>query len=472
MKNVAKIFLKIFLILSITTGIWTILTPIFRPNDTPNPLAFNSIPKDSMDIIILGSSHAQYSMNPGIINKESGYYSYVLGSGCQPVMMSYHFLKEAIKTQRPEVVAMDVFTFLPAQSVCYADGMFYNAIQQMTGVNKLEAAYNIDNKDIRYDYMFDLRITHGRWKENNFAFGRNNITNVKADMGYIFMEPKDLAFRHLIPFERENINITLKEKDLKYFKKIVELCDKENIKLILFKAPFTIDQQNYDSLQKVWDYAEASGIEYIDFLEIAEEIGWVTGMDGDTWHNTSWGAEKVSRYFAEYIKENNYIKNHQDNETVNKIIAKLNNKTIEQLCLQKIDIYQLLMYAQKYEMTILLKYNGANFTTIGEYENNLLQSVGINKDFISNKTSNYYAIIKNNEVIVESDSEVETVINGKTITINYDKITVGNETFDSSSQMEIVFSGENLDWFQPIGIDYATRYFWHNQCDGWNCTFN
>lgn len=471
MKNVVKIFFKILLILSLTAGIWAMLTPIFRPNDAPNPLAFNSIPKDSMDIIILGSSHAQYSMNPGIINKESGYYSYVLGSGCQPVMMSYHFLKEALKTQKPEVVAMDIFTFLPAQSVCYADGMFYNAIQQMTGINKLDAAYHIDNKDIRYDYMFDLRITHGRWKENSFVFKLNKNTNVKTNMGYIFMAPKDLEFRHLIPFERENINITLKEKDLRYFKKIVDLCEEENIRLILFKAPFTIDQQNYDSLQKVWDYANAKGIEYIDYLEIAEEIGWATGMDGDTWHNTSWGAEKVSRYFANYIKGNNYIKNHRDNEEVNKIIGELNEKTVKELCMQQIDIYQLLMYAQKYEMTILLKYNGAKLTTIGEDENELLQSVGINKDFISEKAIDYYAVIRNNEVIVESDSEVEIKINEKTIAINYDKISVGNEIFDSSNEMEIIFCGNDLDWFQPIGIDYATRYFWHNQCDGWNCTF-
>lgn len=468
LKNVFKILFKVILILLIFVGAWSVLTPVFRYDESNEGNQFRNLPEDILDIIVLGSSHAQYSMNPAVIYTESGYYSYVLGSGCQPMSMSYHFLVEALKTQSPEVVLLDVFTMMPARSVCYGDGMYYNAIQQMTGLNRLEAGLDVENDEKKYEYTFDLLMNHGKWKQDDFLETKDN-NEYNEMLGYVAQQPVDRQFNHLIPFERQDTKISFRDNDLEALDKIINLCQKHDIKLILFKAAIDIDQENYDHLQAIWDLADEKGIEHVDFLALAEEIGFTLGMDGDTWHNNTWGAQKSSKYIANYIKENNYVNKHQDNATYDKLLDDLSAITVAALFDQNVDVYQLLDYASKYDLTMVIKYTGAYNTTIADYENQLLQAAGIDFDFINSKTQNYYGVIVDKQVIISSNEPIDTNVNGTNIQISPEKIVIGDQTFEDLGELEIIFCGDNFDWFNEMPINYASRFFWKNGCDGWSC---
>ena len=256
MKTIMKILAKCILCMLITSCVWFFLTPYFRIDKNTDGDQFRNLPENSIDVLILGSSHAQYSMNPAVFYVETGIYSYVLGSGCQPMSMSYYMLQEALKTQIPEVVILDVFTMIPAQAVCYADEMFYLAIEQMSGLNRLRAADHIDNKEKIAHYKYDLLMNHGNWKRDDFLFENKDDKTLNETMGYVFAQPTVFEFAHLIPKERKNYEVALKEKDIDALIKIKTLCDENNIKLILMKAVADLDQDNYDALYSVWDLAE------------------------------------------------------------------------------------------------------------------------------------------------------------------------------------------------------------------------
>ncbi|MPN45965.1 hypothetical protein SDC9_193544 [bioreactor metagenome] len=49
------------------------------------------------------------------------------------------------------------------------------------------------------------------------------------------------------------------------------------------------------------------------------------------------------------------------------------------------------------------------------------------------------------------------------------EIIIGNQTFDNLGELEIIFFDENMGWYQDIDIDYASRFFWKNGCNGWEC---
>ncbi|MCI5773554.1 MAG: hypothetical protein MR210_03225 [Erysipelotrichaceae bacterium] len=467
-KNIFKILFKTLLVIVIVIGAWVALTPVFRYDESNEGNQFRNVPKDILDIIVLGSSHAQYSMNPAVIYTESGYYSYVLGSGCQPMSMSYHFLVEALKTQSPEVVLLDVFTMMPSRSVCYADGMYYKAAQQMTGLNRIKAGLEVENDEKKLEYAFDLLMNHGKWKQDDFLVNPDD-SEYNEMLGYVAQQPVERKFNHLIPFERGNTEIIFRENDLEALDKIIALCEKNNIKLILFKAAIDIDQENYDHLQAIWDLADEKGIEHVDFLALAEEIGFTLGMDGDTWHNNTWGAQKCSKYMAHYLQDKGYVTKHQENDAYAKLLNELSAITSAALFDQNVDVYQLLDYASKYDMTIVVKYTGATNTTIGDYENQLLQAAGINFDFLANKTQNYHAVIVNKEVIASSDQPISTNANGTDIQVTQDKITIGTQTFENLGELEIIFCGNDFSWYNEMPINYASRFFWKNGCDGWNC---
>ena len=68
---------------------------------------------DTVDLLILGSSHAFESFNTGILWDEFGISSFVLAGSEQPMWNTYYYLKEALKTQKPKLVIVEGFgTFL------------------------------------------------------------------------------------------------------------------------------------------------------------------------------------------------------------------------------------------------------------------------------------------------------------------------------------------------------------------------
>lgn len=449
--------------------VWFMLTPYFRVNQQPEGEQFRNLPENSIDVLVLGSSHAQYSMNPAVFYVETGVYSYVLGSGCQPMTMSYYMLQEALKTQNPEVVILDVFTMMPAQAVCYAEGMFYVAIDHMTGLTRLQAADHIDNKDLINQYKYDLLMNHGNWKLDDFTFKKTKVENLNYALGHVPMQPTEFEFKHVVPREREDTNVQLKQKDVDALLNIKKLCDENDIQLVLIKAVADIDQNNYDTLQAIWDFAKENNIEYVDFIALAEEIGFTFGMNGDTWHNNSWGAEKTSSYLANYLEERGYIQQHKDHPVLEAHLQSLRKATAKALLLNQIDIYQMLKYAKKYDVSIIVKYSGAYRSTISDHENKLLNAVGIQHDFIKDLTQSYYAVIENGQTLIESNEPLETEINGTKIMIGENQISVGNQVFEQPGELELIFCGNDFDWMNEIPIDYATRFFWKNGCDGWVC---
>lgn len=461
-----KMGIRCVLIAIITCLLLVGLSPIFREDKTSSAYQLRVLPDDTMDILVLGSSHAQYSINPGVIYTETGYYSFVMGSGCQPMVMSYYNLEEALKTQHPEIVLLDVFTMMPAQSVCYADGMFYVAGSQLTDITRIDALNEIDDPEKVHEYLFDIAITHDRWKKDEFVLE----DTVDGMMGYVSQTTKDSVFRHLVSFKRGDTEVSLKEKDLKYLDKIIDLCNENGIRLILIKTPCDIDQENYDTLQAIWDYAEERNVEYLDFLQLAEEIGFMLGSDGDTWHNNVWGSQKVSRYISNYIVESGYINNHQTNELLEAVLNKLSAATARWLFVNNIDIYQLMEFAQRYDVSMVIKYTGTKeSTSFAEYESTTLQKLGAQFDFIEQKEENYYAFIENGNVIIDGNEPVSVSFNNVEIILDEDYIKIGDNEFHDLGELEIIFCGNDFSWFQEMPINYASEAFWKRGCDTWSC---
>ena len=68
---------------------------------------FYELENESVDILILGSSHAFEDFNTGTLWDEYGMASYVLGGSVQPMWNTYYYLKEALKTQTPELIVLE-----------------------------------------------------------------------------------------------------------------------------------------------------------------------------------------------------------------------------------------------------------------------------------------------------------------------------------------------------------------------------
>lgn len=492
--NTSQIVIKTALAAALFIMTWNFLTPYFRTEHNTDGDQFRNLPEDTIDVIALGSSHMQYSFNPAVFYAETGYYSYVLGSGCQPFGMSCYMLEEALKTQKPQVVLLDVFTLLPQSQVCYADGLYYIAMDMMTGKTRYEAGRYATAElpeSLRNAYTYDLILNHDHWKDMDFS-DPDSIRKIKEpkegylyDLGYVREEPTLFKYTPLAVLPVNDDNLELMDEEKAWIDKIHDLCLQNGIHLILTKSPYLMDQGDANKLNAIRKYAEEKDIEFIDYVQKAAEIDWFMDMDGNTWHNNSFGAEIVTRNLAQTIQEEGYITRHQKNDIVEDLMNNARSATAYSLLSkQNLNIYTLMAFARKYPCITLLRFKGSTqeveegkknvekpFSgSIEEYENNALQQIGFDHDFIVDADKDYYGIAVDGKLLQSGNEPFETTVNGHTVAFTEEDTLIDGTPVGENGKLQITFAADDFTWMNPLGIDYDSHSFWKNGCDSWTCT--
>ncbi|MEG2931398.1 MAG: hypothetical protein RR825_06385, partial [Ruthenibacterium sp.] len=71
--------------------------------------AYYKQPKNTVDLLVMGSSHAYEGINTTALWTDGGIAAYNLCGSAQPIWNTYYYLREALKTQTPKVIVLDVF---------------------------------------------------------------------------------------------------------------------------------------------------------------------------------------------------------------------------------------------------------------------------------------------------------------------------------------------------------------------------
>ena len=128
--------------------------------------------KNSLDLLILGSSKAYTAFVPQILYDEYGVRAYTLGTDLQSPHMSYYWLREGLKRQSPELVVLEASMFFPViadQPLNTSEAMMRKALDPMRwSFNKLHALwelYRLDKTQNWKSYVFPNLRFHERWKE-------------------------------------------------------------------------------------------------------------------------------------------------------------------------------------------------------------------------------------------------------------------------------------------------------------------
>ena len=66
-------------------------------------------PHNSIDAVMMGTSHIHCDVNTGLLWEEYGIASYDYSGAEQPLWMTYFYLKELYKYQNPEVIILDLY---------------------------------------------------------------------------------------------------------------------------------------------------------------------------------------------------------------------------------------------------------------------------------------------------------------------------------------------------------------------------
>lgn len=302
MKNFIKdlIFLVIFAVLFyICTNIF-----VLKGNGYGSDvISFYNLRNNSLDIIFFGSSHSYSSFSPDIIEEETGFISYNFATQQQPIYITYHYMIEALKTQKPKYFVLDTL-MLTADEEYTTEGVVRDALDKMKfSKNKIEAIkVSVENKEDRMSYYLNIIKYHTRYSElnlNDIKIGLNQIG--LKNRGFISLPSNN----EIMIDNSELLNITdelkISNKNLEYLEKIVKLAQENNITLIFVKTPCNLTEKQVKNINWIKEYSHKNDINFIDYNLNMNDLNLEIGDFYDYGHLSGTGAEKLSKDFSNYL---------------------------------------------------------------------------------------------------------------------------------------------------------------------------
>ncbi|MBQ1568206.1 MAG: hypothetical protein IIZ80_09985 [Erysipelotrichaceae bacterium] len=466
-KTVFQIAIKTCLIVCLLFGSYQYLNRVFYNREVYRGETLHSLPENSLDVLVLGSSHAQYSFVPSFFYQETGLYSLVLGSACQPLEVSYEMLKEALKTQDPSVVILEVFTAMPLHYGCLADSCYVLAEYQMTGEEKYNTIGYLPEEK-RSQYLNDFFTYHNDWKtmeDIDRLLPRNALKKyglVTGDFGYVYQAADLPPVNWWYPLDNGDVEaVPLEEKDLDSLNKIYDLCQKEGINLYLYKTAIDgFDEENNAYLNGVWEWAKERNIPYTDFCTEADDMDYALCIQSDSAHAFINGAGLITQVLAERVQVSD-SKHTEVPELTERYTANGNGYTMEYLAYE-FNPYRILKRLASASGMIMIRYNS------GEYFDDRLAeylSKVIGKEF--DPDSDLYLLMNEGRIIAESSEPFKETESGHTIEFTADDILFDGESTGCKGSFSIAYSYDSrfpvAHSFQisgnvwEIGYDYYTK---------------
>lgn len=343
--SIASSILIITLMVIIITR--TIFKITWRPKE--NLYYFYQLEDNSLDVINVGSSHVHCSINPLEIYKNEGITSYNLSAGFQSAWYSYYYVKEALKTQNPRVIVLDVFTLRLIDDTEFVRKASMNLLAMKPSLDKWNAI-KASNSDDEWNIFWGFPQNHIRYRDLGVEeYDDKLCLNM---MGYTYMS-------NIEPIEEEEIidisNVTevlpISEKSELYLRKTIELCQGEGIDIVLVNSPWPHikeeDAKRYNYIEKI---ADEYNVDFINGCLLTEELGIDYSRDnaGDGGHLNYNGSIKWSDYLGKYLKNNYNLPDHR-NEGL--LIWRESQKELENVLMQ--EKLETIQNAEKYMECLL-----------------------------------------------------------------------------------------------------------------------
>lgn len=307
MKTITKRMVSCLLIIIILIFSINYVGNLLNPDWTDGAInavkAFHTLPENSVEVIIYGSSHAWKGLDTMEMYKQYGIGAYNYGCNWQRINTTSLFFEDSLRTQSPKVVLIETYRVAEILKDTDLTGEIYytKAIDSFEAKDRYLQQCFGDDKERYLSYYMPLIMFHENWKDidvENFSEGTTVETYLK-NMGYNGSES-------VVPVEIVDSEIFMQEEigndALEILDNIVEKCDENDIQLIFYTVPYE-GQFNYSKAMK--NYAEKNGCVYLDLFEKMNEVGIDSNTDfQDDTHLNDSGAKKVADYLGAYIVGN------------------------------------------------------------------------------------------------------------------------------------------------------------------------
>lgn len=320
MKKVLRKCLKWICFFSIFAVVFLLIQELFQAKwlvdvkdntaSTSTFMEYRDLEENTVDVIFIGTSHVLYGIDPMHIYEETGVTSYVFGGPGLRMDLTYLTLKDALKTQSPKVIMLDASGLHYAKQ--QAEGRAHKFVDNLPLTKeKIEYAFNNGNDELTpLSVIFPFVRYHDRWSTVNEYDFRYMI----GALDQTYLRGHHISYAQVpvtLDFQKTKDNFEITERNLDYFDRIVKLCEEQGVSLVVYKTPTPDWNITWSSAAE-----KASGERGIPYWELyyeLEDIGldFATDFCDETDHLNQHGAEKLSIYITEHLREQYGLADHR-----------------------------------------------------------------------------------------------------------------------------------------------------------------
>ncbi len=310
MKYLIKGIIFILILSFILNNVLTVLAPK-SGSGIYNLKEFYNLEDNSVDVLMLGSSLSFINIDPAVMWNEEGIAAYSLGGAIQPLWNTYYYLKEALKTQRPSLVPLEIYS---SQEEYHPDSSW--VLNNVSAIKSPINRFNAIRCSTSSDQWLPMLL--------GFPYYHDRYSSLKSDDYLAYRGKKDFeyylghgTYYKTVSCEKPDVNIKVEaevipEKSQEYLIKIIELCKEKNIDILLFSSPTALYPSLKGYYQTVNRIAQAHDVVYVDFNYMYDDIGLDFETDfADENHLNQFGCPKFSEHFCNYIKEHYCLEDHR-----------------------------------------------------------------------------------------------------------------------------------------------------------------
>lgn len=398
---------------------------------------FYSLKEDTVQVVAVGSSHVTLGFSPMEAYKQFKITSYNFGTNKQPIDLSYHLVKEALKTQSPQVVIYDVASLFYGGKDVNTARFRYIMDGMPLSLNKVELAfcaakYNSTDEIFAVgEALCPIYYFHDRWKEigeEEFNVDKS-VSYLKGQFMRTYIKEIDYDYDKVEAKIANQISEgtaeepTISEYYKSYLLKMKQVCDENGVKLLLMTTPTVRwNSLKADAIKKI---CKETGLDFLDQnMPDGELIDYSQHMaDGN--HVTAYGAKYTTKHFCEYIIENYGVegKSNPEYEASMKYYDAYDNVLKYQLETDFTEYLELIDKNQK-DLMVFVSAKNTTLNNLNDNQIKLLKDIGLEQ--LTDKSTNgmsYASFVQgiqgSLEIVGENSfSKKEKMDNGITVEIS------------------------------------------------------
>lgn len=296
---------SIAFLLGLAVLLWAVQFVVLPRHDRDKLwMDYLSLPANSVDVLFLGTSLIHANVNPAVLWDKTGIRTYDLSGSEQSLLTTLPYLKEALKTQRPRLVVMDLHMISNSDLPLSENQKRSNLTMMPLGTAKLGAIGSATPATEWPMYVIPLQQFHSRWAELTREDFRPKKWKSDANNFFLGYRMVEKVVPQQPSSERRDFNEALYARNYRVLSGIIETAQGADAEVLLVVGPSSLVH-----LQDKWVARLKSDLSrdypWVRVLETqgrTQEMGVSYSKDYyDKLHLNSKGAEKYSAWLGRLI---------------------------------------------------------------------------------------------------------------------------------------------------------------------------